>query len=243
MVILLFTFQSVIAQPGGDDRNPKNEGKCVNAGTIKIIDGENNLLTVDTLNYGRIILKVTPSTEIKIENNFLNFEDLRIDDNIGFQGFWSGNQVSAVNIDVLEGNPTTYYALKNDVIAKTKQGGQAGYTTSATLSRLIIEKIIIKKGIQVNLRVRLYNTGYNPVEEYFSIILYIRKSPGDNYEQVKFWEEKGIKGKNYLSRDYFIKDPSPYIFMNYFQVKAELIDKQGNIFYTFEQDYPGQDVL
>jgi hypothetical protein len=31
--------------------------------------------------------------------------------------------------------------------------------------------------------------------------------------------------------------------MNYFQVKADLVDTSGNVFYTFEQDFTGKDVL
>jgi len=240
--IFILLTSSLMAQMPGDDRNPANTGKCINAGAVKSIDEDNKTLKVDTVDYGSITLKINDSTEIKIDNNFLNFEDIRQGDKIWFEGYWSKNLVSAVKIKILQGDPKAYLYGNNSSPGAGKNV-QVG-ATSANLSHLTIEKIIIiSRGEKINLRVKLYNNGKNNISEPYVIMLYIRPSQSVNYEQIKFWEEKGLKSKNYLSRDYFIYSPSPYLGMNYFQVKADLIDAYGNVFYTFEQDFTGKDVL
>ena len=240
--IFILLASSLMAQMPGDDRNPANTGKCINAGAIKFIDEDNKTLKVDTVDYGSITLKINDSTEIKIDNNFLNFEDIRQGDKIWFEGYWSKNLVSAVKIKILQGDPKAYL-YGNNSSPDSGKNVQTG-VTSANLSYLTIEKIIIiSRGEKINLRVKLYNNGKNNISEPYAIILYIRSSQSDNYEQIKFWEEKGLKAKNYLSRDYFIYSPSPYLGMNYFQVKADLVDTSGNVFYSFEQDFTGKDVL
>ena len=240
--VFMLLATHIMGQMPGDDRNPTNTGKCINAGTVKSIDEDKQILMINTVDYGLITLKISDSTEIKIDNNFLNFEDLRTGDKIWFEGYWSKNLVSAVKIKILQGDPKSYLYGNNSSPGSNKNV-QTG-VTSANLSNLLIEKIIIiSRGEKINLRVKLYNNGKNNISEHFAIILYIRPAQDDNYEQIKFWEEKGLKARNYLSRDYFIYSPSPYLGMNYFQVKADLVDTSGNVFYTIEQDFTGQDVL
>jgi hypothetical protein len=240
--IFILLSSPIMAQMPGDDRNPTNTGKCINAGTVKSIDEDKRILMVNTVDYGSVTLKINDSTEIKIDNNFLNFEDLRTGDKIWFEGYWSKNLVSTVKIKILQGDPKSYLYGNSSSPGSNKNVQTS--VTSANLSNLLIEKIIIiSRGEKINLRVKLYNNGKNNISEPYAIILYIRPTQGDNYEQIKFWEEKGLKARNYLSRDYFIYGPSIYLGMNYFQVKADLIDMTGNVFYSFEQDFTGQDVL
>lgn len=250
----ILVLSIALAQIPGDNRNPVYTGKCVNAGTITSIDTENKLLLVNSLDYGVIPLKVNDSTEIKIDNNYLNFEDIRMGDNIGFEGFWSGNLVSVTDVIVLQGPPETYYAViypegnntenNNTAYTYSSQNIETGSTYSQALSNLEIIKIVIRKGpSKVNLRVRLYNNGSLDIEEPFAIVLYIRQSPSDEYELLKVWEENYTKSYNYLSRDFFLVAPSPYLLTTSFQVKAELVDSGGNVFYKFEQIYNGADII
>ena len=254
LVLVLFlslVFSTSLAESPGDDRLPTYTGKCVNAGTISSIDSENQLILLNSLDYGVIPLKVTESTVIKIENTYLNFEDIRMGDTIGFVGFWSGNLVATTDISVLQGSPETYYALSNNYgntgntnSTNSSQNIETGYTASSSLANLEIIKIVVRKGpTKINLRLRLYNNGSSNVEEPFAVILYIRQSGNDDYELLKVWEENYTKSQNYLSRDFFVESPSPYLQMSSFQVKGELVDSSGNIFYKFEQAYNGQDII
>ena len=257
LIAFLFICASphIMAQVPGDDRDPTYSGKCINAGTVTTIDPDNELLLVNSLDYGMIPLKVNSSTEIKIGDNYLNFEDIRIGDNIGFQGYWSSNLVAANSILVLQGTPETYFVIINEVPGDNTNGNynstvsaqniQTGYTSAATLSGMEIVKIVIRKGpSKINFRVRCYNDSSVRVTDYFVIKLSIRPEPSSPYETIKVWEEEsGLKAYNYLSRDFFLETPSPYLLMTTFQVKAELIDAAGNVFYSFEQIYAGQDII
>jgi len=254
LAILLVTLSpGVKAQAPGDDRDPVYSGKCIDAGTVTSIDTDNKLLLVNSLDYGVVALKVSDSTEIKIGDNYLNFDDIRLGDNIGFQGYWSGNLLSANNIMVLQGEPSTYFVIINQYpvdggnyqTTVSDQNVQTGYTAYSSLANLQIEKIVIRKGpSKINIRVRCYNNSPNRVNDYFAIRLYIRQSSTSSYELLKVWDEdSGLKAYNYLSRDYFLEAPSPYLLMGAFQVRAELVDAGGNIFYTFEQLYAGQDII
>ncbi len=257
-VFSLFIAGNVMAQPG-DDRNPTNTGKCVDAGTVQSIDTEKKLLIVKTINHGILPLQVNNSTEIKIGDNFLNFEDVRMNDNIGFEGYWSGTLVSANNILVLEGPPSSYFALGTENGTTNNQNNQQnnndsnqtwsgqniqkGTTSSQALSQLEIIKVIVRKGAtKINIRVRSFNNG-GDIKEKFALLVYIRSDASSQYELIKTFQEKYVKSQNYLSRDVFIVQPSSYLSLNAFQVKAELVDSSGNVFYTFEQEYAGKDIL
>jgi len=128
----------------GDNNEPLYVGNWINAGTVESIDLENMLLVIRVLdnnyyldnNYGMLTLKVNDATEIKIGNdNFLNFEDLNIRDNIGFTGYWNGDLLSANNIQLFQ-DPTdsryfrnTYYNTDEDTTTYSSTSSSYSNTT------------------------------------------------------------------------------------------------------------------
>jgi hypothetical protein len=275
-----------------DTIKPLYVGKWINAGTVESIDLEKMLMVIRVLdtnyyldnNYGMVTLMVNDSTKIKIGNdNFLNFEDLNVKDNIGFNGYWNGNILSANDIQLFQ-DPTnsryfsnTYHNTSESTVTnsstttitpvisyhtqvmpddpslmtptnKAYNTMTKGYTPSASLSNLEIAKLIIRtggnNGARVNFRVRTFNGGSSDIiGENFTIKLYIRETPSDQYELLKTWDEQNVKSQDILSRDYFLTTPNPYVQLHNFQMKAELVDGAGNVFRTFEQDYAGTDIL
>lgn len=240
---LLFSAVSNIRAEESTLIMPTHTGKTINTGTVTAIDSNNRLLLVNTADYGVITIKSTVYTILKEDTSYIDFEDIKVNDYIGFDGYWSGVMVEANDIAVLQesnmigGFKTVTYTPFAPVI-------HTGYTPSASLANLYIQELIIRKGEdKVNLRVNLSNSSSKPIHEYFAVKLYIRENSLDSYSLLNTWEEEHLNPYNYLSRDFFLYEPTPYLPAEHFQVKAELLDGAGNVFYIFEQTYNGEDII
>jgi len=86
--------------------------------------------------YGMVTLRVNDFTEIKIgSDNFLDFDNLNINDNIGFSGYWNGDLLSANNIQLFQ-DPTdnryfgnTYYNTDEDITYSSS----SSYSSTTTI--------------------------------------------------------------------------------------------------------------
>ena len=185
MVASCFADPATVSIQMDNNTRPLYVGNWINAGTVQSIDLDNNSMVVRVLdnnyyldsNYGMVTLQINDFTEIKIgTNNFLNFENLNVNDNIGFSGYWNGDLLSVNNIQLFQ-DPTdnryftnTYYnpeeinsdyssettiipyynhEANTEVMAPTNTAYSTmttGYTPSAALSNLEIAKVIIRTG-------------------------------------------------------------------------------------------------
>ena len=247
ILILLFSFATIITglaemKPG--ESPPVYTGKIINAGTVISINSSDKILLVDSADYDIVTLKVNNQTEIELGDTYADFDVITKGDIISFEGFWSGNLVLATDINLYENMEDIYIDTTVPVETHYAPTINEGYTSSKSLEGLEIYNIVIRKGPEnMNLRVNLVNKSMYDAQEKYTIKLYIRENSADEYEFLKEWDETYLEAYNYLSRDFFVYEPSPYLPNNYFEIKAELIDGRGSIFYTYEQIYAGADIL
>jgi len=158
----------------GDNSNPLYVGKWINAGTVESIDSEKQLLVIRVLdtnyyrdnNYGMVTIKVNDATEIKIGNdNFLSFSDLNIKDNIGFNGYWKDNFLSADNIQLFQDPTNSRYFPTTNTTTESNVTSYNSSTTTTTLTPTTNSTQGINDASLVPPTNKAYNTmtiGYTP---------------------------------------------------------------------------------